>query len=298
MQYNTLKKSGLKISEVSFGCMSLKADANDTDAIIGKAISEGINLFDTADLYDKGVNEQLLGNALKGKRNDVLISTKVGNRLKEDGSGWEWTPRKDYILKAIDNSLKRLQTDYIDLYLLHGGTTEDPIDEVIEAFERLTDLGKIRAYGISSIRPNVIREYVNRSNIVAVMTQYSLLDRRPEEATLNLLQGNDIGILARGTVASGLLANKPVKEYLNFTKQEVAAILKEFTANIPDNKMPSISAIRYVIDNPAITTAVVGIWTMQQLEDALAAGHASPLSAIELENLRLLKSVNFYKEHR
>ena len=298
MQYNTLKKSGLKISEVSFGCMSLKADANDTDAIIGKAISEGINLFDTADLYDKGINEQLLGNALKAKRNDVLISTKVGNRLKEDGSGWEWTPRKDYILKAIDNSLKRLQTDYIDLYLLHGGTTEDPIDEVIEAFERLIDLGKIRAYGISSIRPNVIREYVNRSNIVAVMTQYSLLDRRPEEATLNLLQGNDIGILARGTVASGLLANKPVKEYLNFTKQEVAAILKEFTANIPDNKMPSISAIRYVIDNPAITTAVVGIWTMQQLEDALAAGHASPLSAIELENLRLLKSDNFYKEHR
>jgi len=298
MQYNTLKRSKIKISEVSFGCMSLKADAKDADAIIGKAISEGINLFDTADLYDKGGNEKLLGNVLKGKRNDVLISTKVGNRWKEDGSGWEWTPRKDYILKAVDESLKRLNTDYLDLYLLHGGTIEDPIDEVIEAFERLTDLGKIRAYGISSIRPNVIREYVNRSNIAAVMTQYSLLDRRPEEETLNLLQENKIGILARGTVASGLLADKPAKEYLNFTKEEVTAILKDFNANIPEGKTPSVTATRYVIDNPAITTAVVGIRTMQQLEDALAAGNASSLSAIEIENLRLLKSVNFYKEHR
>ena len=298
MQYNTLKRSGLKVSEVSFGCMSLKADVKDNDAIIGKAISEGINLFDTADLYDKGSNEQLLGNALKGKRNDVLISTKVGNRWKEDGSGWDWTPRKNYILKAIDDSLKRLQTDYIDLYLLHGGTIEDSEDEVIEAFERLTDLGKIRAYGISSIRPNVIREYVSRSNIAAVMTQYSLLDRRPEEETLSLLQKNEIGVLARGTVASGLLADKPAKEYLNFTKEEVTAILKEFNANIPEGKTPSVTATRYAIDNPAISTAVVGIRTMQQLKDALAAGNASSLSAIEIENLRLLKSVNFYKEHR
>jgi len=298
MQYNTLKRSGLKISEVSFGCMSLKADAKDNDAIIGKAISEGINLFDTADLYEKGGNEKLLGNALKGKRNDVLISTKVGNCWKEDGSGWEWTPRKDYILKAADDSLRRLNTDYIDLYLLHGGTIEDPIDEVIEAFERLTDSGKIRAYGISSIRPNVIREYVNRSNIAAVMTQYSLLDRRTEEETLNFLLDNEIGVLARGTVASGLLIDKPAKEYLNFTKEEVAAILKELQAHIPEDKTPSVTATRYAIDNPAITTAVVGIRTMQQLEDALAAANATPLTTAELKGLQLLKSVNFYKEHR
>jgi len=298
MQYNTLKRSGLKISEVSFGCMSLKEDAKDNDAIIGKAISEGITLFDTADLYDKGGNEKLLGNALKGKRNDVLISTKVGNRWKEDGSGWDWTPRKDYILKAIDESLKRLHTDHIDLYLLHGGTIEDPIDEVIEAFERLTDLGKIRAYGISSIRPNVIREYVNRSNIAAVMMQYSLLDRRPEEAMLNLLLKNEIGVLARGTIASGLMVNKPAKEYLDFTKEEVAAVVKEFKALIPKDKTPSVTATRYAIDNPAITTAVVGIRTMQHLEDALAATNATPLTTAELKGLQLLKSVNFYKEHR
>jgi len=191
MQYNSLGNSGLKVSSISFGCMSLKSADGNAEKIIRKAADSGINLFDTADLYDKGENEILLGKALKGIRNDVLISTKVGNRWKADGSGWEWFPRKSYILEAADKSLQRLQADCIDLYLLHGGTTEDPVDECIEAFERLKEEGKIRAYGISSIRPNVIREYVKRSKISAVMTQYSLLDRRPEETTLELLNQNN-----------------------------------------------------------------------------------------------------------
>lgn len=298
MNYTNLKKSGLKISEVGFGCMSLKTESTDNDTLIGKAVSEGITLFDTADLYDKGENEKLLGKALKGKRNEVLISTKVGNRWKEDGSGWDWTPRKAHILTAIDASLKRLHTDHIDMYLLHGGTLEDPIDEVIEAFERLTDSGKIRAYGISSIRPNVIREYVNRSNIAAVMTQYSLLDRRPEEATLQLLSDNNIGVLARGTVASGLLVDKPAKDYLDLSKDEVTTILKEFNNNLPEGKTPSVTAMRYAIDNPAVTTAVVGIRTQEQLADALAAANSTPLSADELQALQSLWVGNVYKEHR
>ena len=101
--------------------------------------------------------------------------------MAPDGTG---TLQKNIFSSAVDQSLKRLQTDYIDLYQLHGGTIEDPIDEMIEAFETLKAAGKIRYYGISSIRPNVIREYVKRSSIVSVMMQYSLLDRRPEEEML------------------------------------------------------------------------------------------------------------------
>jgi len=298
MNYNTLTRSGLKISEVSFGCMSLKANATNNDAIIGEAINGGITLFDTADLYEKGENERLLGKALKGRRNEVLVSTKVGNRWKEDGSGWDWTPRKDYILKAIDNSLKRLQTDHIDLYLLHGGTIEDPIDEVIEAFERLKDTGKIRAYGVSSIRPNVIREYVKKSAIAAVMTQYSFLDRRPEEATLQLLKDNEVGVLARGTVASGLLVNKPPKSYLDLDENTVGAIIKEFKKNLPNGMTALTTAIRYAADNPAITTAVVGIRTQEQLTDALIATNANPLLSNQWTELQLLWPGNKYNEHR
>ncbi len=127
-----------------------------------------------------------------------------------------------YILESVERSLNRLQTDYIDLYQLHGGTIDDPIDETIEAFETLQAEGKIRCYGISSIRPNVIRESVRRSNMVSVMMQYSLIDRRPEESCLSLLQENNIGVLTRGSLASGLLTGKAPKPYLNYSADEVS----------------------------------------------------------------------------
>ncbi|MCO6149160.1 aldo/keto reductase [Flavobacterium sp. NRK1] len=298
MQYNLLQKAGFSVSEISFGCMSLKSTSADNDAIIHKAIDEGINLFDTADLYEKGENEILLGKAVKNKRKDVFISTKVGNRWKEDGTGWEWCPKKEYILKAVDDSLKRLQTDYIDLYLLHGGTIYDPFDETIEAFERLIDMGKIRSYGLSSIRPNVIREFVNRSNIAAVMTQYSFLDRRPEEETLNVLHKNNIGVLARGTVASGLLIDKPATDYIGMKEEEVKLIINNLKHNLPDGRTLAETVMRYVTDNPAITTAVAGIRTMQQLNEAIAAANADVLSKDERDTLKNLWIGNTYKEHR
>ena len=199
-----------------------QVEESSAERLLQKAMDLGINFFDTADLYNQGENERVVGRALGAMRQEVFIATKVGNQLRPDGSGWDWNPRKEYILKAVDESLKRLQTDYIDLYQLHGGTLDDPIDETIEAFERLKDLGKIRAYGISSIRPNVIREYVARSQMVSVMMQYSLLDRRPEESCLSLLNDHNIGVLVRGAVAKGMLIDKPAQEYLGYSEQEIS----------------------------------------------------------------------------
>ncbi len=153
--------------------------------LVQEALEQGINYFDTADLYQHGAVESVLGRAFSGKRKQVILATKVGNQWRPDGSGWDWNPSKNYILNEVDESLQRLQTDYIDLYQLHGGTLEDPIDEVIETFESLQKAGKIRYYGISSVRPNVIREYAKRSSIISVMMQYSLIDRRPEEEMLS-----------------------------------------------------------------------------------------------------------------
>ncbi|MBW7462026.1 aldo/keto reductase, partial [Paenibacillus sepulcri] len=129
---------------------------------------------------------------------DVIVATKVGNRREPGKEGWSWDPSKAYIQAAVKESLRRLGTDYIDLYQLHGGTIGDPIGETIEAFEELKRDGLIRHYGISSIRPNVIREYVRRSGIVSVMNQYSMLDRRAEEEVLPLLAEHEIGLIARG----------------------------------------------------------------------------------------------------
>lgn len=298
MKYQILGKSSLNISKIGFGCMSLKPDQTDFNQMIDAAIDLGINYFDTADLYDKGMNETLLGKAFKGKRDKVIIATKAGNQWRADGSGWDWNPRKDYILKCADESLKRLQVDYIDLFQSHGGTMEDDIDETIDAYETLVKQGKIRYYGLSSIRPNVIREFVKRSNIVSVMTQYSLLDRRPEESTLQLLHENNIGVLVRGSVSSGLLIDKPAKPYLNLNESQVAAAAKAIQSVSSNERTAAQTAIQYVLKNPAVTAAVVGIRTMEQLKEAVKAIDKEPLTEEEMKILKESVPVNFYEQHR
>ncbi|MES1221773.1 MAG: aldo/keto reductase, partial [Bacteroidota bacterium] len=257
MEYRLLGKSNLQLSRIGFGCMSLKGEDKEIGELIQQALEAGINFFDTADIYDQGKNEETIGKWLKEKRKDVIIATKAGNQIRKDGSGLDWNPRKEYILNAADESLKRLQTDYIDLYQLHGGTINDPIDETIEAFVILKQQGKIRYYGISSIRPNVIREYVKRSGIVSVMMQYSLLDRRPEETCLSLLRENNIGVLARGPLAQGLLINKPAKEYLGYTTEEVSRAATAVQSLGTEQRNKTQVAMRFVLQNTAITSAVV-----------------------------------------
>ncbi len=174
---------------MGLGCMSLGLDRSVAELILRAAFDLGVTLFDTADLYDHGVNEELVGETLHGIRDRVVIATKVGNRWRPDGSGWEWDPTEKYILHAVHASLRRLKTDYIDLYQVHGGTIEDPAEETVRAFERLLKDGTIRAWGISSIRPNVVRRYAamaesGTAGLSSEMVQYSVLDRRPEEEVL------------------------------------------------------------------------------------------------------------------
>ncbi|CAA9280652.1 MAG: Uncharacterized oxidoreductase YqkF [uncultured Adhaeribacter sp.] len=299
MQYHKLGKSDLQVSAVSFGCMSLTGtDRAAHIQLLHEAAAHGINFFDTADLYEKGENEKLLGEAFRHKRSEIILATKVGNQWRPDGSGWDWNPRQAYILAAVENSLKRLQTDYIDLYQLHGGTLEDPIDETIEAFELLKQQGKIREYGISSIRPNVIREYVQRSNIASVMMQYSLLDRRPEETCLDLLQQSKIGVLARGSLAQGLLASKPAKDYLTYPAAAVNQLAQTVRAVAGTNRRPAEVAVQYVLAHPAVSSAVMGIRTPEQLKDSRLVSEAKALSEVELNQLKQTLPPNTYDQHR
>lgn len=299
MQYKQLGSSDLHISRIGFGCMSLSPDKEEESLqMIHRAIELGINYFDTADLYNKGINEKLVGKALKPKRDKVTIATKVGNQWRADGSGWDWNPHKEYIIKAVEDSLTRLQTDYIDLYQLHGGTIDDPIDQTIEAFELLKQHGKIRYYGISSIRPNVIREYVKRSNIVSVMTQYSLADRRPEESILNLLQEKNIGVLSRGALAQGLLVNKPAKEYLGHSKEAIAAASQLLQGIEVTTHTAAQSAILFVLQHPAITSVVTGMSHIEQLIEVAATTDKKNLAAADIEMLQDVLPAKLYDQHR
>lgn len=297
MQYSKLGNSTLEVSNIGFGCMSLKDDKAENVRIFNKALELGINYFDTADLYENGENEVKAGELLKSKRNDIVLATKVGNQMRADGSGWDWNPTKAHILAAVDKSLKQLQTDYIDLYQLHGGTMDDNIEQVIEAFEALKEQGKIRYYGISSIRPNVIREYVKRSNIVSVMTQYSLLDRRPEEEVLGLLHASGIGVVTRGSIAQGLLVDKPAKPYLGWQAEEIERAAEAVREVSGKNGHAAQTAIRFVLQNPAVNSAVIGIRTLEQLEDLAAAADLAPLQKEEMDLLERSAAAQHYLEH-
>lgn len=294
MKYNTLGKTGIKISEIGFGCMSLgKNPEAESIRLIEKAIDAGINYFDTADLYDKGSNEKLVGKALKPFRSKIIMATKVGNEWRNDGSGWDWNPRRKYILTAIDKSLQRLQTDYIDLYQLHGGTIDDPMDEVVETFELLKQQGKILHYGISSIRPNVIKKYVNHSNISSVMLQYSLLDRRPEEEMLQFLYENKISVLARGVLAQGLLVNKPAKEYLGLSIETVNRVQQQLESVLERN---TAIALEYVLHHWAVSSAVIGFRSMEQLNETIEKNYF--LDEKIYKELKEKTPVKMYDAHR
>ncbi|MFC4022863.1 aldo/keto reductase [Oceanobacillus longus] len=306
MNKTKLGKSDILISELTLGCMSLGTEQSKVDRMIDYAIDSGINHLDTADLYDFGANEEVIGKAMKEKRNQIILTTKVGNHFNRATKDWYWDPSKKYILQAAKDSLKRLNTDYIDFYMLHGGTMEDPISETIEAFEQLKKEGLIRAYGISSIRPNVIQEFVKQSSIDGVMTQYSLLDRRPEEEVLDLLRSNNISVLSRGPLAKGMLSNHAEKlintkgkdGYLDYSYDELKSINTELSILIKDNESMNELALKYVQKHPAVTSAVFGASSLEQIRENTDFDHSKLLSDQTYEQMKRITHANQYDKHR
>ena len=271
MQKNILK-SGIEISELGLGCMSLGIDYKKAQPIIESAIDNGITYFDTADIYDQGVNEEIVGKALKKyqNRDDIVIGTKVGNRLTDDGH-MTWDPSKKHIKESVKGSLKRLGLNHLDLYQLHGGTIDDPLDETISAFDELKQEGYIRAYGISSIRPNVIDYYLKNSQIETLMSQFNLIDNRPE-SLINDVHDKQVKILARGPVFKGLLTSKSVdvidekfkNGVLDYTKDELGstiASIKELESNL------TALSFKYLTSHDAMGSIIVGASSVEQLEE-------------------------------
>jgi aryl-alcohol dehydrogenase-like predicted oxidoreductase len=303
MTYRRLGRSGIEVSVVGLGCMTLGLDRSKAEGTIRRALDLGVTLFDTADLYDHGVNEELVGETLHGMRDRVVIATKVGNRRRADGSGLDWDPTEKYILQAVHESLRRLKTDYIDLYQLHGGTIDDPIEETVRAFERLLQKGTIRAWGISSIRPNVVRRYAAMAEsgvagISSEMVQYSVLDRRPEEEILETAKHAGIGVLVRGAVASGLLAGKPPAEHLDLAVSEVKAAQDVLRTISGSDKDMAQTAIRFALSHPAVTAVAAGASSVAQVEANVAAADAPPLRDSDLRVLREAVRTLRYTSHR
>jgi aryl-alcohol dehydrogenase-like predicted oxidoreductase len=306
MEKRQIGNSDLYISKMGLGCMSLGTDEKKAKEIVQTALENGINYFDTADLYDFGKNEEIVGNSLKDVRDDVVIATKAGNRWNDVKEGWRWDPSKDYLKSAVKDSLSRLKVDYIDLYQLHGGTIEDNFEESIEAFEELKTEGYIRQYGISSIRPNVIKRFLNHSSIQSVMMQYSLLDRRPEE-WMDLLEDHGVSIIARGPLAKGLLSEKmltkasdKIKEngYLEYPYAELEEVLRSIREKTADTRTMNELALQYDLAHSSLASVIPGASSIRQLKENIEAVNSPPLSAEEVEVLTQLTKLSRYEEHR
>ncbi|MBP0724311.1 aldo/keto reductase [Bacillus sp. RG28] len=302
MKFRKLGSADLSVSELSLGCMSLGTDEQDAIQTIHMAIDEGINYFDTADLYDFGKNEELVGKALKGRRDKVILATKVGNRWNESKTSWTRDPSKAYIKEQVKESLRRLGTDYIDLYQLHGGTIEDDFEQVIEAFEELVKEGTVRYYGISSIRPNVIHRFVEHSSIQSNMMQYNLLDRRPEEF-FSYLVDHQVSVIVRGAIAKGLLTSNWMnklsdKGYLLHSKNECIRLISQIESILDENQTLHSLALHYYLSHQAIASLAIGARNPNQLKDNLIHYYKNPIDKHQILSLNQVLPKELYVDHR
>jgi aryl-alcohol dehydrogenase-like predicted oxidoreductase len=215
MEYRNLGNSGLKVSEVGLGCnnFGMRIDQDGTTAVVDAAIEAGVTLFDTADVYGgQGKSEEMLGKALNGKRQQVVLATKFAAAMGQgpDKSGGS----RRYVMRAVEDSLRRLGTDYIDLYQMHRFDPDTPIEETLSALDDLVTQGKVRYIGNSNFTGWQIAdadwiartEHINR--FVSAQNQYSLLERKVEFEVTPACEQFGLGVLPFFPLASGLLTGK------------------------------------------------------------------------------------------
>ena len=284
MKYNKLGKTELNVSCLGLGTLTFggQVDQKTAQTIVDECIFAGINFFDTADVYHKGASEEILGNCLKGKRSNVVLATKVGM-----GSGLS----RKQIVEGVELSLKRLQTDYIDLYQVHKPDYDIDIEETLQALDDLVVQGKVRFIGCS----NYLAWYLCKALWVAdshdltpfatVQPRYNLLDRRAADELFELCKTEGLGVITYNPLAGGFLTGK----YRQGKEPDQGSMLaKDISYRnrywFPENfaaveqflglarslgRHPVHLALGWVMSNPIVTLPLVGTSTLDQLKHAL-----------------------------
>jgi len=215
MEYRNLGRSGLRVSTVGLGCnnFGMKLDQAGTKAVLDAAFDAGITLFDTADMYGgRGGSETLMGQAMGGRRKEIVLATKFGWEMDDEGKKRGGSRR--WIMEAVEDSLRRLQTDWIDLYQLHKPDPLTPIDETLRALDDLVRAGKVRYIGCSNlpawqmVEAHFEAEIANIGGFVAAQEEYNVLNRAVEKDVVPVARRYGFGILPYFPLASGLLTGK------------------------------------------------------------------------------------------
>ncbi|HTR84054.1 MAG TPA: aldo/keto reductase [Reyranella sp.] len=294
MEYRNLGRAGLKVSEICLGTMTFGngADQDGTDRMVNAALDGGVNFFDTANSYVGGTSETMLGVALKGRRHDAVIASKffnpMGHRPNDSGMS------RLHIKQQIEGSLKRLQTDYIDIYYIHHVDQATPLEEMLRALDDLVRQGKILYTACSNFETWRLMEAVWLSDtngwerFACYQPQYSLVVRDIDEEIVPALQLKGLGCVAWSPLASGYLAGKYTPGSLKvqgtrsaegwgFNSRFFASNHAEILQTLLDTakeigRTPAQTALRWVMDQPFMTSAIVGARNAEQLGDTLKAG--------------------------
>ena len=289
MQYRTLGRTGIKVSSYALGALALgtyigNADTDDSIRVVHRALDAGINFIDTADAY--GESEVLVGQALKGRRDQVVLATKFGRPVGEDPN--QLGASRRWIMTAVENSLRRLQTDWIDLYQLHRPDPDTDIEETLSALSDLIRSGKVRAVGASNTLASDIVEAqwtAERRGLARFRTEqppYSILSRGIEREVLPVCQRYGMGALVYSPLAGGQLTGR----YRKGQQADTHRIGTGFKYLSDERRLDTVEeliilaedagvslthlAMAFAIAHPAVTAAIIGPRTMEQLDDVLA----------------------------
>ncbi|MDH3977331.1 MAG: aldo/keto reductase [Gammaproteobacteria bacterium] len=298
MRTKTLGHSGLEVSAVGLGCMNfgMMNDQTETDRVVATALDCGVNFFDVADIYG-GANhkaEAMLGKALGDKRNEVIVATKFG---AGGGGGLPGGGKADYIVKAVESSLKLLGTDYIDLYQHHFPDAETPIDETMRALDDLVQQGKVRFIGCSNYSGEQLAEANgfaignDSSRYTSAQNRYSLLTRTIEQDLIPVAEREQVGILPYFPLESGLLTGKYKQDVKpgadtrfgkwagggHFASDKRYAIVEQLRAYGDEIGRSVLEiAIGWLVAQPTVSSVIAGVTKPEQIEQNVAAADWIP----------------------
>ena len=295
MEYRRLGQCGLKVSEICLGTMTFGhgADLAEARRMVDLAFEAGINFFDTANTYGNSQSEVFLGEALKGRRREAGVATKffnpVGTGPNDSGMS------RHHIMNALEDSLRRLQLDHVDLYYIHHVDVQTPVEEMLRALDDLVHQGKVRYIACSNYQAwrladaLWLSEVKNLARFVCYQPQYSLVVRDIEQELVPLCQTKGLGVVVWSPLAGGFLAGKYQpgqlqvqgtrsaedwaypQRYFAASAEQTLQVLLETARQL--GKSPAQVALRWVLEQPAITSAIVGARTAAQLRDNLGAGN-------------------------
>jgi len=309
LKNRTLGKSGLAVTEIGIGLWAIGGDAwgptDDQDSLstIDIALEAGITFFDTADVYGAGHSEELLGQAMKGRRDKFIVATKIGWRNFDNERNQTAYNTVEKLIAGVESNLRRLQTDYVDIIQSHIDFRDPTMEIFLEGFQRLQQDGKVLSYGVSTSDFEYLKAFNADGNCATLQTDYSILNRTAEAEIFPYCMENDIGVIVRGPLAMGILTGKFALDTQfregdfrqrwqdnpeeHKTYLEDLAKVEKLRLLAHDRTLAQL-ALQFVMANPAVTVAIPGAKTTKQLKDNVGAALLPALTQEEMTQINAI----------